>query len=98
VPIIPDSGLLLATKVKPITSKKDDQPINASAGVVLKLYDAFELTIEVRGLTIMFSHGKDSTILCFPILLAVNSVVLNPVSITCRVQPHSLVRLSRQSK
>jgi hypothetical protein len=59
--------------------------MDATAGVVLQSDDGFELTKEVNAVAIMISLRNDSTILCLPVLLAVNSMVPNTVNNTCRI-------------
>ena len=82
VSIMSQSRLLLATEIKPVTTKEDNRTVDASARVVLQLDDASQLTIEVNGLTIMISLGEDSTVLCLSIMLPVNGVVPNTVNNT----------------
>ena len=57
--------------------------MDASTRVVLQLYDASQLTIEVNDLTIMRPLSDNSTILCLPFSLAVNGVVPDTVSNAC---------------
>ena len=85
VSVIFESRILLATKVKPVTTKEDNGAIDASTGVVLQLDDTSQLTIEVNSLTIMISLDDDSTIQCIPIRLMVNSLVPNTINNTCRI-------------
>jgi hypothetical protein len=57
--------------------------VDAFTGVVLQLDDAFELTVEINVLIVMFSLGNNPTVLRLPIFLPVNSVVPDAINNTC---------------
>jgi hypothetical protein len=80
--IIFKSWILPATNMKPIAAKQDDRTVDASAGVVLQLDDASELTVEVNDLIIMFSLSKDTVVLRVSKFLMVNYVVTYTVNNT----------------